>query len=420
MRSRHDKSRLRVNERGSALIMLAATMVTLLGVAGLAVDLVQFYAVRAEAQRAADAAALDGAQMLVSSGCAAATGGCVLGGSQQAQAIQRVKDVAGQNYVAGETVQIQDADVTFSYPNPQEPEITVVVARDAAHGNAVRTVFGKIFGVGTVNISASATAEGYNPPGVACIKPWILPNCDPNNSHNSPKTNPNCSNAPLLDPGSLTIVHPGPASSGGIFGEQVTLKAGSPGSAAAPGQYYAVRMFVADGSSFLCPDCAGSNGSNNGGSLYRTNISCCNPTPIACGLLPISLETGALTGPTKQGVQCLINEQNSGANGGQDILGNAYPLSITGGSNNPLTALRGVTGLTQSSSIVTIPLYPGDTLSSGSSTVQVIGFLRVFITDISNQGDVHATILNISSCGSGGGGGSSTDGGGMLVRLIRQ
>src|SRR6266568_2660515 len=61
-----DISRLRVNERGSALIMLALTMTTLLGVSGLAVDPVQFYAVRAEAQRAADAAALGGAQMLVS------------------------------------------------------------------------------------------------------------------------------------------------------------------------------------------------------------------------------------------------------------------------------------------------------------------------------------------------------------------
>src|SRR5207244_9931807 len=98
--------------------------------------------------------ALGWAKMLVSSGCAAATGGCVQGGSQQTPAVQRVKDMAGQNYVAGGTVQIQDADVTFSYPNPQEPEITVVVARDAAHGNAIPTVFGKIFGIGTVNISA--------------------------------------------------------------------------------------------------------------------------------------------------------------------------------------------------------------------------------------------------------------------------
>jgi len=178
-------------------------------------------------------------------------------------------------------------------------------------------------------------------------------------------------------------------------------------------------MFVADGSSFLCPDCAGSNGTNNGGSLYRTNISCCNPTPVACGTLPISLETGALTGPTKQGVQCLINEANNGS--GQDILTNAYPLSITGGSNNPVPTLQGVTGLTQSSSIATIPLYPGDPLSSGSGSVQVIGFLQVFINGIDNQGNVTATILNISSCGSGGGGGSTTAfAGGMLVRLIRQ
>ncbi len=302
MKFRYNRTQAKLNDRGSALFILAATMVALLGISALAIDMVDFYAVRAEAQRTADAAALGGAQILVASGCAAATGGCVQGGSQEGPARQRAQDVAGQNYVAGQTVQIQDADVTFTYPNPQEPEITVVAARDAAHGNAIPTIFGKIFGVRTVNISVTATAEGYNPPGVACIKPWILPNCDPNTSHNSPLTNPNCSGvAPLLDPASLTIVHPGPVSGGGIFGETITLKPGSPGSTPAPGQYYAVRMFVADGSSFLCPDCAGSNGTNNGGSLYRTNISCCNPTPVACGTLPISLETGALTGPTKQG-----------------------------------------------------------------------------------------------------------------------
>ena len=126
-----------------------------------------------------------------------------------------------------------------------------------------------------------------------------------------------------------------------------------------------------------------------------------------------------MKGPTRQGVQCLINEGNGGS--GQDILANAYPLSITGGSNNPTAALQGVTGLTQSSSIVTIPLYAGYTLSSGSSTVDVIGFVQLFITDINNQGDVHATILNISSCGAGGNGsGSLSSAEGMLVRLIRR
>ena len=126
-----------------------------------------------------------------------------------------------------------------------------------------------------------------------------------------------------------------------------------------------------------------------------------------------------MKGPTRQGVQCLINEGNGGT--GQDILASAYPLSITGGSSNPITALQGVTGLTQSSSIATLPLYAGYTLSSGSSTVDVIGFVQLFITDINNQGDVHATILNISSCGAGGNGsGSLSSAEGMLVRLIRR
>ena len=59
----------RLQERGSTLVIVAGSMIVLLGVAALAIDLVSFYAVRAEAQRAADSAALGGAQMFLTSGC---------------------------------------------------------------------------------------------------------------------------------------------------------------------------------------------------------------------------------------------------------------------------------------------------------------------------------------------------------------
>ena len=72
----------RSKEAGIVLYLVAASMVLLIGVLGLAVDLVSYYTVRSEAQRAADAAALAGASVFVASGCtggvsgAACTSGC--------------------------------------------------------------------------------------------------------------------------------------------------------------------------------------------------------------------------------------------------------------------------------------------------------------------------------------------------------
>src|SRR5262249_42593211 len=83
----------RDDEHGSTLVIVSGVMLVLLGVAALAVDLVTFYAVRAEAQRAADAAALGGAQMFITSGCTTGAGGCVAGGPQEAVATQRARDV---------------------------------------------------------------------------------------------------------------------------------------------------------------------------------------------------------------------------------------------------------------------------------------------------------------------------------------
>src|SRR5207302_2170848 len=110
-------------------------------------------------------AALGGAQMFLSSGCTTTAGGCLSGGPQEALATQRAQDVGAQNSVAGQAASILSSDITFSYPNAEEPQITVVVARDAGHGNAMPAIFGKIFGVTTVNISVRATAEVFNPSG---------------------------------------------------------------------------------------------------------------------------------------------------------------------------------------------------------------------------------------------------------------
>ena len=174
----------RRNDNGATLLLVAAGLVFMLGMCALAIDLVTGYLARVQCQRAADAAALAGAKVLANS-CATTTGGCLAGGAQEALATQSAVAIAGQNSVMGlaptSATMCPPTCTTgvtgFTYPNPTEPQITVTIYRDANHQDALPTLFAKIFGIDTMNISAKATAEAFNPAGnnqqitVGCVKP---------------------------------------------------------------------------------------------------------------------------------------------------------------------------------------------------------------------------------------------------------
>src|SRR5579875_318095 len=150
------------NDRGATLLMVAAALVFMLGMCALAIDLVTGYLARVQCQRAADAAALAGAKVFIDTGCTS-TGGC--GGSQEPLATQQAVSVAAQNPVMGLAPAASTVSTSFNYPTPLDPQITVTVYRDSAHGDPVPTFFAKIFGINYMNVSASATAEAYNPSG---------------------------------------------------------------------------------------------------------------------------------------------------------------------------------------------------------------------------------------------------------------
>ena len=135
-------------EEGSVLVMVAAALVMMLGVCAIAIDMANLYLARAQAQRAADAAALAGAKSFLITGCA--TSGCTAGGIQETDGRKQAEAAGGQNDIAGQAASIADSDITFSYPNAYEPQITVVASA------TVSTFFAKIFGVTTSNVSATA------------------------------------------------------------------------------------------------------------------------------------------------------------------------------------------------------------------------------------------------------------------------
>ncbi len=402
---------LRKGETGSVLLIVAAAMVVLLGVSAIAIDMANLYLARAQAQRAADAGALAGAKAFITTGCT--TGGCTSGGLQETLGRQQAVAAGGQNYIAGQLASIQDSDVTFSYPNAQEPQITVVAR------STVATFFAKIFGILSANVGATATAEAYNPAGgggvtlgQACLKPFLLPNCDP--THTSP-TNGSCATSGqgyFFDSGTGAIQHPSSYPSG-VIGMPWQLH-----SNAGPSQWFLVGFGGAPPSS---------------GAALRTHISECTSAILSCGDT-LTTANGNIVGPVNQGTNVLIQANGDGLNQGQDSIDTSIgpPFAITGGANNPNSALRGKVfyDYSQSPSVVTVPVYSGNSLPPGGTTVRIDGYMQVFVKDANHQGKddfLNVVILNISSCGgaSGGGGGGSggpivaASGSPIPIRLIR-
>jgi hypothetical protein len=449
--SRHD-------DRGVSILIIAVSMVFVLGMAGLGIDLASLYVARGQAQRAADAGALAAAQYL-GKDCTAANGSVTP--SCQAIAKQKAAAVANVNLIAGVSPNISatnDVDVRFLVTNASDPQIQVIASRDTAHSNPMPTFFVKIFGINSANVSAVAVAEAFNPAGggppvgAMCLKPWLMPNCDwdhPASTSPAPPSgylNPACvdnSTTPptqysqYIDsspsaPYSTALINPGPVSQNGVQGQMITIKSSDPTAAAGPSQFYPIYL-PAGKPATSCPSCA--NGTSGGtgsssGAFYRQNIECCNATPISCGDQTIQPITGNMVGPTAQGVDCLIHEKGGS---GQDTMtvntsgGLGDLWTITAGSANPY----GYSGAIDSSdSIITVPLYDGTPLCPGGScsqtNIKVNGYLQLFLTG-ETSGNVSGYVMNVIPCPSAGGNPGSTGGtvasGGsspVPVRLIHE
>ena len=105
----------RKNERGITIVLVAFSLLSLLGMAALAIDVSTLYVAHGEAQRAADAAALAGARMFASSGYTSASSVLAAGDICQtsaspgadAAANRQAEATAAQNLVAGQPAAVQ-------------------------------------------------------------------------------------------------------------------------------------------------------------------------------------------------------------------------------------------------------------------------------------------------------------------------
>jgi Putative Flp pilus-assembly TadE/G-like len=451
--TRVDKTR-RKNERGVTIVLVAFSLLALLGMAALAIDVSTLYVAHGEAQRAANAAALAGARMFASSGYTSistpapttpvaadvcqtsATPGADAAANRQAEA------VAAQNLVGGQPAAVQSI---ICNNTPANPQITVTIQR-----TGLPTFFGRIWGGAANSVSATAVAEAYNPSGstapiqVQSVKPWLIPNCDP--------TNPGPGDCALG--GYFVDNNTGAVQNNGSFvGKTITLThvtgAGAPNVSTAPPfrtlDYYRANVPI-NPPAPVCPATSAVGCAQVGSDDYLDNIACASTYQFSCGQIvgagqAVSVQTGAGLGvETNEGTQCLIHASNQGPGFGQDVLtdvGNSPPVTIAGGDNNPNPLLQGVTSISRSDSIVTVPIYHqagGPNLCPGgcTQTATIVGFLQLGITqNVPNatsppgavaNGKVEAVIINVAGCNTGAGG-TPVSGGGVSpipVRLIHQ
>jgi Flp pilus assembly protein TadG len=436
-------------QRGVTIALVAISMVVIIGMAALSIDVGTLYQAKAEAQRAADAAALTAARVISISGITGDPDNssglwqtiCGAGGTATLAAItvaQSPGNVVGRVPAANVKVSygggagsndcstLAGPGLAFSV----NPTVNVYV-QQANLPTFFARVFSLITGGTAANsgVSATATAEVYNPSGSAalggmvpvrprCVKPLIIPNIDPRNPPNG-----------FVDRLNGTIVKAG-ISPVGVIGETFTMyadcKAGTAdclstdgnildnpptyNSGKLPPTYQPNLEYVpalVQNTSGAVPACTAEG--NWTASNFQQAIAGCDQTTVYACAVPAPgggtvdltenpVTPAAITGDTATGAACLTNSA-----AGPDVLTLAtYPFQITAGAGNPLST-QGVTGLiTTSNSIATIPIYDnaGVTLLAGSQPqVTILGFLQVFINQMNSDGSLNVTVMNVSGCG---------------------
>jgi hypothetical protein len=452
-------------ERGVTMVLVAIAMVAIVAMAAMSIDLVTLYLAREEAQRSADAAALAAARIISVSGItgggdpngntnwkaicgAAGSGGTPPAGlaTQVAQAIGGQNSVGSLaatvsvNYSTGGSTTTDCSSLGAAFA--VDPLITVQVQRQS-----LPTFFSRVWGVTGNTVTATATAEAFNPSDSGsntdggstgtvtpvqprCVKPWFVPNYDPMNPANCTTTN--CSK--FVNQSNGNIVNPGISLNGtnanGVIGESFWLGANcthtgtgctarvTPIQANYSGNSYLkgppnllYYPGEAPSSVVAVPSCS------SAGDLYEQAIGGCDQSTVyKCGVaaantIDMSENPATQNGDVTTGLQCLIHQgsPNGGLSDGQDALvDSSFPFQIQAGSSNPLVTagLASGTQISVSNSIVSLPIYdPANTVGGSGSTnsVTVVGFLQVFINQVDQWDNINVTVLNVAGCGNGSG-----------------
>ena len=449
----------RRRERGVTMVLVALAMVAIIAVAALSIDIITLYLAREEAQRAADAAALAAARVIsiygmtgdptnLSASWQAICGGPISPATLAAIAVGSQSEGGGTaasppivTYSAGGT-QVSDCSTVASGAFGVNPLVTVQITR-----SDLPTFFSRIWGNTGNSVSATATAEAFNPSasdintngGAAgtvtpvqpsCVKPLMVPNQNPISPANcNTVSNPACN--PFVSQADGTIQNPGilPTTPTGVIGERFTLvadckpgagsckmfdtpRANSTVTAVQPNLEYVPGE--PPPSSVAVPACATAGNGQN--AEFEPAVAGCDKSTIyQCGvqssvsanpnLVDLS-ESPAWPPPgdTASAVACLLtNDPTTIPLVGQDSLDtSSYPYRMIAGSANPLGA--GISGspITSSNSIMSLPIYDSSVSLSfrgNQAPVTIVGFLQVFINNVNADGSLDVYVLNVAGCG---------------------
>ena len=280
---------LATDESGFSLVFVAVGFMGFFAASMLAIDVGMLMTARSQAQNSADAGALAGATALFYNNWDDRT--------PTGPAVRNAISAAKGNKVIGADVDVLSSDIEFpNDPTGQPNRVKATVYRDSSRGNPVSTLIAQYFGISTVNVTATATAEASPADSMTCVLPFTIP--DRWIEKQTPPFDPDdgfdlyaSKNKPLANP-DIYIGPDDPATYTGYNAERdkgtiVRLKADNT-TKVAPSFYYPYAV-------------PGSTGASD----YRWNIGHCNTTVMQFGQTYDS-EPGNMVGPTAQGMDDLI------------------------------------------------------------------------------------------------------------------
>ena len=346
--------RWRDDEQGMSILYITTGFLAFFVATTLAIDVGMLTTARSQSQNAADAGALAGAIALAMDSFDDR--------SSSGPAVQSAVNVALENVVVGGQVAVESSDVTFpAAPGGEANRVRVAVYRTAARSNPLATFISTVFGVGTADVMAAATAEAAPANAMTCVRPFTIPdrwqenNVPPNGTFDRyDKKGQVIPNADVYDPG-LNSYDPDADK-----GTQIVIRAGT-GNNIEPTFYYSRSM-----------------PGGTGGSWYEHNISQCNQAVFSPGS-SMTQEPGNMVGPTVHGIEDLIAQDPT-----------AYWDDDDG---------RVVSPLGRSPRVFPIPLYDPDAYQQGTTngrnaTLVMVGWIGFFV-ESANGNQVYGRITPI-------------------------
>lgn len=346
-------SRILGNERGSVLALAVLALIVLLGMAALAIDLGMLYTARGEAQRSADAGAHAGARVFL------------LAPANWTGAREQAREYAELNQVRSEVLEVLDEDIDVI---PDSQKVRVRVHRNSARGNPVTTLFARVLGIGTVDLGAVAAAQSWPSDGTDCMLPFAIP--DRWDVYENGTYRPSRS-GDVFDPdrGDRYFSPAAPRDDGyytgygrNNIGEPFLLKPKNPSGTPQPEWYYPIRLTDTQGSDD-----------------YRNAVEdCWQPGEHLFIGDEVLSEPGNMAGPTRQGFQDILDDQEESGQYWDDSCG--CPRDASG--NMVGTSSRRVRPL--------IMFSPEDweDINLGAMPVPVRNFAGVWVERIDSNGDI--------------------------------